>query len=742
MRAAVPVLLGGALLAGVLPGEAPAAAATVVPAAPAPLAAMARAIEEAERGLGAHELQIAESRFRSALVEGWLVRGALDVADGRLDDAAESFRRAAASSAETRRARVSLAAVHLRRGEPGEAVTILRRVAGAAPADGAARRLLAQALVVAGEPEEAVQELEEGYAATGDPETAFALATGYLRLDRPERAERLFAELAAARPAPETWVLIGRTYRDYQHHERARAALETALAIDPAARRANLYLGTVDLLERGLDGSAAALERLRAEVAAAPGDPIARLYLGLVLSQERRFEEAVPHLEAAAGWPPIRLDALRYLGRCLLGGGRVDEAVEVLRAALDAAALGGARPRQLESAHYQLAQALRRQGREAEAAEHFAAAETRLSEVVADERDELALLIAGETELERSGKTAAPLAVPSLEGLAPPLRGELRAEVETALARVYLNLGVAHLRGGRFDRALAPLEAAEGLAPELPRLQRSLGAARWSTGRFEAAVRSLEQALAAEPGDLELTRMLALSHLGGGDPARAAELLAADPGRAGDRGLAFAYGLALVRAGRAAEAEAEFGRLLAEHGDWAELHVVLGQAHARQGDFDAAVAELERALALDPGVPEASFTLGDLYLRQGRLAEAAAALEAELAVRPEDLRARYHLAVVLDLDRRPERAIEELGAVLAARPDHADARYLLGKIRLAQGAAEEASAHLEAAAALAPDDANIRYQLAQAYQRSGRPELADRQLELYRELKRRDGDAP
>jgi tetratricopeptide (TPR) repeat protein len=691
---------------------------------------------EAEAALRVDELQAAESWLRTALLEGWLVRGALDAADGRLDEAAGSFRRAAASAVETRRALASLAAVELRRGDAGAAVDLLRRLAAEHPADGTIRKLLAQALLLAGEAGEAAQELEDAYAVTGDPEIAFALATGYLRLDRVEPAGELLERLSRERPGAATWVLIGRTYRDHQQPARARAALERALELDPAARRANFYLGTLDLLDSGRDGFDAAAERFRAELGRYPDDPVAHFYLGLVLTEQRRFAEALGHLETAVGRDEIRLDALRYLGRCQLGLDRVDEAVETLRRALELAAADATRPRQRETVHYQLAQALRRQGHEAEAAGHFAAAAGQLARVVADERGELERLIAGTAD--PGGVAPPPLAVPELDALGDAERQALRDRVETGLARAYFNLGVGQLRAQRFERALAPLGAAAELRPGFPRLAASLGAARFAAGRFEAAAAALEQAVEAEPGDRELRRTLAMAWLNGDSPGRAAALLADDPGRAADRGLQYAYGLALVRSGRAAEAEGVFGRLLAEHADWPELHVVLGQAQAEQGDFAAAEAELEKALELRPDVPEASFTLGDLYLRQGRLDDAERALRAELAHRPADLRSRYHLAVVLDLNRRSEEAVGELETVLRARPDHADARYLLGKIRLAQGAAEEASVQLEAAAALAPDDANIRYQLAQAYQRSGRSEAAAEQLALYRDLKQRE----
>ena len=79
--------------------------------------------------------------------------------------------------------------------------------------------------------------------------------------------------------------------------------------------------------------------------------------------------------------------------------------------------------------------------------------------------------------------------------------------------------------------------------------------------------------------------MLALAWLNTESYAKAAELLQDDPERETDPSLQFAYGMALVKSDRAAEAERVFAQLLRAHGDSAELSVLLGQAHAQQGDF-------------------------------------------------------------------------------------------------------------------------------------------------------------
>ena len=136
----------------------------------------------------------AESHYRSALQEGWQLRGDLATVEGRLTEARDAFRAASVSAVENRRALQSLVLAHLQLREAAQAVEILTRLLSKNPRDLPIRKLLAQALVANGQTSEAVQELEEAYAgAPEDDELAFTLALGYLRLkkvDRPSASSR------------------------------------------------------------------------------------------------------------------------------------------------------------------------------------------------------------------------------------------------------------------------------------------------------------------------------------------------------------------------------------------------------------------------------------------------------------------------------------------------------------------------------------------------------------------------
>jgi tetratricopeptide (TPR) repeat protein len=714
------------------------AAIAAPPAGPGdPLAPVLQSIAEAEAQLRQGETDSAESHYRDALMAGWLLVGAVAALDGRTHEAHDAFLAASSSAVQNRIALQALVLTQMQLGQAAEAVETLTRLLGKNPGDRGLRLLLAQADVANGQPQQAVLELEEAFAAAPDDlELAFALAGGYLRLGRTEPAEHLFAKVAAGRPGAATHVLIGRTWRDFGQFERARKELGTALALDPKVRRAHYYLGMIYVTEEGVTRLDDAVAEFRQELALAPKDPLTNLQLGMAYVEGRRYEEAAPLLALAAGTEPPQARAFYYLGRCQLGLDRAREAVGSLQKALDLATQQGAGAVQLGGIHNQLGLALRALGAADAAAAHFAEASRIAGERTESSREHLTRYMADEPDPE-TGPAAVSLLFQTspLAELRPAERKALERRARRELARAYLNLGVIQERAQRFSRAVEHLEHAAAADPDFPQVQHALGVAEFNAHRFDKAVGPLSLALAAAPDDLGQRRMLATALIETEAYGRAAELLAADPGRENDPSLQYAYGLALLRSGRPAQGEQVFSRLLADHGESAEISVMLGQARAQEGDYAAAIETLTRALRLKPDVAEANATLGVIYLKQGRLDEAERALRAETAAHPDDVKSANALATVLDLQGRPEEAIPVLRAALRKKPDYADARYLLGRLLLAKGAAADAVEHLEAAAHVAPEDPNIRYQLGRAYQALGRTADAEREFELFRQLK-------
>jgi tetratricopeptide (TPR) repeat protein len=699
-------------------------------------AGLSAAVAAAESALQLGERQIAESHLRSALFEGWMLLGAIAATEGRLPEARTAFTHASTAIASNRAAEEALATVQIQMGDATAALPILSRLSGVDPKNMRLRHLLAQAYIVNGNPDAAVQELEEAHAtAPDDLETTFALASGYARVKKFADADRLFARVATERPIPQTYVLIGRVYRDAGAYDRATAALRRALAIDPKVRRAHYYLGMVTLLSEGVSRIDEAIEQFVQEQKIAPDDPVNTLRLGMALVVARREREALGPLEALARNPRPAPEVIEYLGRAQLGAGRAADAVVTLRRALEMASKATAEPGKLGQLHYVLATALREAGSTSDAAAEFELARRASADRVDTERERLQRYMTETNDPPAASLTALPLGAAVLEGTTTEQRGALARQTASILARTASNLGVLQAQAHRFTRAAASFEQAAALDPSIPRLQYSLGVAYFNAAAHAKAAAALERAIAAEPGDREARRMLAMASFNAGAFARAVELLADDPQRASDPSLDYTYGTALVRSERGEEAARVFSNLLARHGDAPELNVVLGQAHAQQGDFDEAIKALRHALDLKADVAEANGTLGVIYLKQGKLPEAAQALRAELAAHANDQVSRYTLATVLDLDGQQDAAIAELRTLLRTNPDHANARYLMGKIVLARGDADTALSHLEVAVRLAPQDANIHYQLGLAYQKLGKTDLARKAFEEFQRLK-------
>jgi tetratricopeptide (TPR) repeat protein len=699
------------------------------------LAPMQTAVAAAERALSDNEHQMAESEYRTALFAGWMAMGALASADGRFTDSRDAFRRASTTIVDSGDAQQSLAMVDLRLGDAAAAIPLLTSLSAAHPKDTALQRLLAQAFVAARQPEQAVQILLEAHnGAPEDIETTFALATGYLRLAKPDAARPLFAQLAESKPRPETWVLIGRAYRDGGRYEDARSALKRALALNPRIRHAYYYLGTAAVMQDGVVRIDEAIDDFKHELAISPADPATTILLGMALVEAHHESEALPLLQAAAGRQGAGSREFQYLGRCELALGHAREAVVALRKALAAAAdvpPGSG----IGNLHYQLAQALRAAGDTQAAEAEFAIAASAAANRADTRRDTLQHYLTEAGDAPGDEPPSFSLDSGPLAKLSPDARQALRARAATALASVYLNLGILDAQARRFGRASDLMQEAATLDPALPRLQYSLGVVCFNAQQYDRAAAALERALGTQPQNADARRMLALASLHTQAFARAAELLQNDAELQRNPSLQYAYGVALVHSGHAPEAERLFSSLLASHADDPRLTVLLGEAHAEQGDYDGAIATLQRAIALQPGIPDANRTLGVIYMKQGKLAEAASALRAELASHADDLAARSTLATVLDMSGDQAQALGELARVLRARPNDADARYLMGKILLARGSAADAVEHLEIAARLAPQDANIHYQLGQAYQKLGRGADAQKEFDRFQQLK-------
>ena len=179
-----------------------------------------------------------------------------------------------------------------------------------------------------------------------------------------------------------------------------------------------------------------------------------------------------------------------------------------------------------------------------------------------------------------------------------------------------------------------------------------------------------------------------------------------------------AYGEALARAGRLADAETAYTAALRVAPADVVALVRLGTVQAALGRPDEATATLERALAIRGNDPDAHRALGRLYALRGESARAVPHFDAVLATYPDDVTVLSALATLLadapdPMVRDPARAVSiaERAVVLTGRGDGGALNLLAvalaraGRIPEAVSATEEAvqAARRQGNAALAAD---------------------------------------
>lgn len=217
-------------------------------------------------------------------------------------------------------------------------------------------------------------------------------------------------------------------------------------------------------------------------------------------------------------------------------------------------------------------------------------------------------------------------------------------------------------------------------------------------------------------------------------------------------------GLALHRQGNLAEAQAEYGKILAitpEHPDALHLSGLvahqtgqpavaeslmrralaqqpnsvvvlnnLGGALRALGRFDEACGCYRQAIALQPGFADAWNNLVETLLRQGNVAAARQACREACAADPASANLRSRLAVTLMDGGYGEAAEGLLREACSLDPACLEARVNLGFLLRQRGRAQEAREVLAQAAGLAPASPEVRLNLGLTYMDTGQADLA------------------
>ena len=198
------------------------------------------------------------------------------------------------------------------------------------------------------------------------------------------------------------------------------------------------------------------------------------------------------------------------------------------------------------------------------------------------------------------------------------------ATSETSSAQSDFSAAQTLLQQGKYDEAIAQLEALSARNPVPKGLARELGVAYYQKGEFLKAVDNLKKAQAEDPRDNESTQLLGLSYYLAGRPADAIPYLEKVQSWFPRANVDAAYilGICYIQTKDYPKARSAFSRMFDVPPDSAAGYLFTARMLLRQ-EFDPVAEEYaQKAAALDPRLPGPHMLLGELFLYKSRVPEA------------------------------------------------------------------------------------------------------------------------
>jgi tetratricopeptide (TPR) repeat protein len=464
----------------------------------------------------------------------------------------------------------------------------------------------------------------------------------------------------------------------------------------------NFMLGTI--LPREAQGEA--IGYLRAAVALRPEASAALNNLGLALKEQGKVDEAAECYRKALQSDPRNVVALSNLGLCLCDEGKFDEAVAFHRRSL------AIDPR-YAPAHTSLGCVLERQGKLDEAiASHRRAISLNKRSVIAHYNLGVALKHKGQ-----------------LDEAIQCCRRALAIDPTYVLA--LNNLGGALHEKRQLDEAADCFRKAIGLAPRDALAHTNLGVVLKDKGQLDEAVECHRRALEIDPRHAVAIHNLGETLMAERKEDRAIEYfrkaIEIDPQ---DAHFHSSLGAALRRKGIVDEAIACFRGALEIDPRDARAHYELGMCWCDKGLRHEALASFRKAIQIDPHVANFHYNLGVALEEQRKLDEAIACYRRAIELDPRFAMAHNNLGHALEARGLPDEAILWYRKALECDPQLVQAQLNLGAALYRKGQVAKAAGWFRKAVELEPGNAKAHYNLGNALKRQGK---LDDAIACYRE---------
>ena len=291
---------------------------------------------------------------------------------------------------------------------------------------------------------------------------------------------------------------------------------------------------------------------------------------------------------------------------------------------------------------------------------------------------------------------------------------------------------------GKYDEAIAQLEALRAQVPPPPDLSHELGIAYYKKSDYANAIPNFEKALAENPGDSEATQLIGICLYLVGRPGAAIpylqKVLTWYPRANVDA--AYILGVSYIQNKQYDEARQTFAKMFGFSGESAAAYLFCGRILFRL-EFTAVTEEYAlKAIALDPKLPMAHYLLGELYLYQAKTDQAIAQFEQEIQLNPSYANVYFKLGDAYSRVERYDDAERLLQRSVWLDPNSSGPYILLGKVLLKKSEPELALRALSRAIAMDPGNPMAHQLLGQSYRALGQAADADRELRQAADLNR------
>ena len=289
---------------------------------------------------------------------------------------------------------------------------------------------------------------------------------------------------------------------------------------------------------------------------------------------------------------------------------------------------------------------------------------------------------------------------------------------------------------GKFDEAIAKLEALATNDPILRGLAHELGVTYYKKSDYLKAVASFKKALEEDPGDNEAVQLMGLSYYLAGRPGEAIAPLEKVQTWYPSSNVDASYilGVCYMQTKDYPSARKAFAKMFDVPTDSAASYLFTARMLLRQDFGPVAEEYAKKAVELDPKLPLAHALLGELYLYKSRLPEAVEQFQKELELNPGEAAVYYKLADAYSRLQKYEEAERLLQRSIWLDATSTGPYILMGKVLEKKGETALAARALERAIAMDPNNPMPHHLLGQTYREMGRTEEAERELKLSEQL--------